>query len=208
MYKKFLVIFILIYAPLLLATTTKAAPNIELQQLVKADQDERKDFESNPTKLTLNTYNNDLKRRARVAEIFATIGFKAPDDYLAAALIFQHGNLPDHYYQAFIWSNRAYGLGDEAGKKLSALAMDRYLVSTGKKQLFGSQAYAPILGGCFCLQPTETSFPDDIRKQYTGMTLHDQYSWLASLNKGGHCANMNCKTNLAATPKGTIIGFW
>ena len=54
---------------------------------------------------------HDLIRRKRVGEIFGEGCFKTAKDYSAASLIFQHGDTPDHYYQA-LWANRAVELGD------------------------------------------------------------------------------------------------
>ena len=49
---------------------------------------------------------------------------RTAQDYSAAALIYQHGVVPDHYQQAFIWSNRAIEEGDVKEKQLAALAID------------------------------------------------------------------------------------
>jgi len=39
----------------------------------------------------------DLKRRKRVGQIFAEGYMRTAQDYSAAALIYQHGVVPDHY---------------------------------------------------------------------------------------------------------------
>lgn len=48
-----------------------------------------------------------------------------------------------------IWSRKTEELGDKNGKSLSALAIDRYLVSISKKQLFGSQFYKAFGEVCY-----------------------------------------------------------
>lgn len=184
----------------------------ELAQLVALDQKEREHFN---THMTLNEINNQIKndliRRTRVGEIMAEGCFKTASDYAAASLIYQHGDVPDHYYQAFIWANRAISLGDIKQKGLAAMTIDRYLISIGKKQIFGSQFYAKNVrgNGCFCLQPIERSFPDSLRIEYLGKKLADQYDYLSKLNnKEMNCSAVECPTKLSSTPKGTIPGFW
>jgi hypothetical protein len=184
----------------------------ELSQLVAQDQKEREHFN---THMTINEINNetknDLIRRVRVGEIMAEGCLKTASDYAAASLIYQHGDVPDHYYQAFIWANRAIELGDIKQKELAAMTIDRYLISIGKKQIFGSQFYGKNVthGGCFCLQPVERSFPDSLRMEYLGKKLADQYGYLLILNnKKMHCSAVECPTKLSSTPKGTILGFW
>ena len=181
----------------------------ELKEMVGADQNERENFENMSEEEKFNLSKNDLKRRKRVGEIFGEGCFKTPEDYLSASLIYQHGDVLDHYFQAFVWANRALQLGDDTAKYLLALTIDRYLVSVGKKQLFGSQAYwSSDLGECFCLQQTESTFPDAKRKDYSGITLSERYEWLATLNEGKDCSIAECPINLEPTLIGSIPGFW
>lgn len=182
----------------------------ELEGLVNADQNEREGFENFSEEERIKLSENDINRRKRVGEIFGEGCFKTPSDYAAAALIYQHGDVPDHYFQAFIWANRAVQLGDLKQKSLAALAIDRYLYDIGKKQLFGSQAYGTEMGGwCYCLVPVEPSFPDAFRKEYSGASLGERFEWLAEINQGKNCPNNECTDmNLAPSPKGTVLGFW
>ena len=141
--------------------------------------------------------------------IISSITVKTADDYAAASLIYQHGDTPDHYFQAFIWAMRAVELGQDGQKGLVAVTIDRYLVSIGKKQLFGSQAFASEETlGCACLEPVEMSFPETVRKEYSHMSLQDRYDWLASINTGKNCSNEMCSTVLQPSPQGTVPGFW
>ena len=180
----------------------------ELQQLKEADQTEREGWEQFSEADWQALSDNDLIRRKRVGELLGEGCFQSPQDYLAASLIFQHGTMPDHYYQAFIWANRAVELGDEKAKHLVALTIDRYLVSRGRKQLFGSQVFAKEIGGCFCMQPVEETVTDALRQDYFCPTIQEQYQWLASLNEGKDCPSSECETALKPTPIGSIPGFW
>ena len=188
----------------------QAVRSMELKIQVNADQKAREHWEKLSQKQLATMNTDDLKRRVRVAEIFAEGCFKLSADYAAAAVIYQHGDVADHYYQAFIWASRAVSLGDESQKHLVALAIDRYLVSIGKKQLFGSQLSASSADDwCYCMQPVEASFPDAMRQQYLGMSLKDEYARMALLNKGkNNCRFIDCPEDLGSSLKGSVPGFW
>ncbi|VEG91173.1 Uncharacterised protein [Legionella spiritensis] len=197
------------YLPCLSQTDLQQERSRELKTLVDADQKEREDWDklSEDEKQTVSIH--DMARRKRVGEIFGEGCFKSAQDYAAAALIYQHGDTPDHYYQAFVWANRAVNLGDTKSRHLAALTIDRYLVSIGKKQLFGSQAFASDeTNWCFCLQPVEKSFPDDRRKDYSGRSLKENVDMVLFLNEGKDCPNIECPGNLKPTPEGSVPGFW
>jgi hypothetical protein len=181
----------------------------ELITLLEADQADREGgWDNISNERWIQILEKDLSRRKRVGEILAEGCFKTPDDYKAASMIYQHGDVPDHYFQAFIWAKRAVELDEKRPKNLVALTIDRYLVSIGKKQLFGSQFFAPQLGACYCLEPVEDSFPDSIRKEYTDVTLQDRLDWLPLINEGKDCPNTQCLMELQPSPKGTVPGFW
>ena len=152
----------------------------------------------------------DLQRRKRVAEIFAEGCFAKAEDFSAAAMVYQHGIVPEHFFQAFVWAKRAVELGDKSQKRRMQMAIDRYLVSTGHKQLFGSQAhkadYDPKT--CYCLHQIEPTFTDNERTKDGGRSLERQYDWLKKLNEGKSCPHVQCQKPLKPTPKGTIPGYW
>lgn len=182
----------------------------ELQVLVNADHDDRENWQK-----TFSTSNNpvplrDEIRRKRVGEIFGEGCFSKPEDYAAAALIYQHGNTPDHFFQTYIWSKRGVELGDEKQKHMIALGIDRYLVNIGKKQLFRSQATKPDLKPetCWCLYPVESSFPEKLRKEYDAKSIAKAIQWLKDLNGEKSCPHLECAVHLNPTPKGSVPGLW
>lgn len=186
----------------------------ELQKLYATDQGDRKEIEEHPDRpwppeKMITMSKNDLKRRKRVGEIFAEGCINTAADYKAAAMIYQHGTYPDHFYQTFIWSKRGVDLGDQKQNSMVGLGLDRYLVNSKHKQLFASQARKMNGSECWCLQPIEESFPDVIRLQYTGKTKADKIDWLKSMNVGHTCPDIECKMDeLKPTPKGSVPGFW
>jgi hypothetical protein len=125
----------------------------------------------------------DIGRRVKVAELFARGYLRTADDYKKAALIFQHGTIPEYFYQAYIFAKNAYRLGDPDGQHLAKLAIDRFLIHSGYKQVFGSQATKRSDMSCWCLYPLETSFSEEFRKSKGGKTLAEQIEWLKTLNK-------------------------
>jgi hypothetical protein len=182
----------------------------ELVQIVKVDQDERKAFQTKSPKEMQEMAKRDVLRRKRVGEIFGEGCFSKAQDFANAALVYQHGDVPEHFFQTFIWAKRAVELGDPTQKRLMALGIDRYLVNIGKKQLFASQASMenPTADACWCMQPVEESFPDGLRKKVSGNNLSQATEWIQELNEGKNCPDQYCSKQLKPTPKGSVPGFW
>lgn len=183
----------------------------ELQKIEKADQDDRIDWEkiySNP-KRSAELQRRDEARRRRVGEIFGEGCFKNAEDYAAAALVYQHGNTPDQYYQAYLWFKRAFELGDLAQERMIPMAIDRYLVTIGHKQLFATQS---SLDGpdskCWCLEQVEGKFPDSERSDSN--KLDKALARLKELNaKNPSCPSQQCQMKpLKDTPQGIFPGVW
>lgn len=186
----------------------KEARSKELQELVKADQAIRENFQSMTDEQSKQAARDDLSRRKRVAEIFAEGCFSKAEDYAAAALVFQHGDHPDHFYQTYVWSRRAVELGDKSQKSMMALSIDRYLVNVGEKQLFGSQASKPDEKSCWCIHQVEPSFPEKLRLEYVHKTVKQQLEWANTLNEPGKCKPQFCKVELKKPRKGLMPGVW
>jgi hypothetical protein len=182
----------------------------ELAQIVKADQDDREDFQSKTPQEMQEMVKNDVVRRKRVGEIFGEGCFSKAQDFAAAALVFQHGDMTEHSFQTFLWAKKAFELGDTTQQRMMALGIDRYLVTIGKKQLFGSQAtknnFTPE--GCWCLQQVEKSFPDNLRKRLAGKNLKEALEWIKELNVGRNCLDLQCTKELRPSLKGSVPGFW
>ena len=186
------------------------ARSAELQAIVTADQADREDWSSKTAEAMQAVAPRDLARRKRVGEIFGEGCFSKAADYAAASLVFQHGETPDHFLQAFLWAKRAVELGDDRLRRMMAVAIDRYLVNIGHKQLFASQAAKPDLRpeSCWCLEPIEPSFPEARRKEFGGQSLEEAFAWLDELNVGHECPKVPCARELAPSPAGTVPGFW
>jgi hypothetical protein len=186
----------------------QTARSNELQEIVKADQADRQlpGDKIDWSKVTP----ADEVRAKRVAEIFAEGCFKSAKDYAAAALVFQHGLVPDHYYQAYLWSKKALDLGDNTQKLMVANSIDRYLISLGYKQLFGAQSFRNGPHGCLCLGPTEKEFSDQLRVQISGLSLGNRVKSLQESNKYNPAcgAVLYCDKKLRTPPHGLFPGIW
>lgn len=183
--------------------------SLELSKIVAEDQKDREIDWSNSESLR-KVELRDEQRRKRVAEIFAEGCFATAQDFANAALVYQHGVVPEHYFQAFLWAKRAMDLGDVSQRGLMQMAIDRYLVGIGHKQLYGRQAHAidESSSPCYCLHQIEPTFTDKERTRGGGGGIVRQYAWLEKLNTGKNCPNTQCAKPLKPTPKGTIPGFW
>ena len=185
----------------------------ELQKIVATDQADRKDqdrFFSDPV-FRKKVLKRDLKRRMRVGEIFGEGCFKEARDFAAASLVYQHGDVPEHHFQTFIWARRAIELGDESQKSLSGLGIDRYLVNTGRMQLFASQATKVNGSKCWCLEQVEPSFTDERRIANGNRTMAQSLEWIKELNRNEPSCLVpeQCTEKpLKSTPVGSIPGLW
>lgn len=186
----------------------------ELQQLVQQDQNDRKQ----DGRISLNPQNdwnkiaaNDLAHLKMVEQIAAENCLNSSQDYLAASLIYQHGTTSQHYYQAYLWAREAAELGNANAKNMMALTIDRYLVSTGRKQLFGSQFLIKDVKSnqsCYCIQEIETSFPDSLRKKLSGYTLQERAAIYRKLLQKQKYCQTPCGSSLKPTPKNSVPGLW
>lgn len=186
--------------------TRQKARSDELQQIADEDQKDRVepvDWERVSPR--------DEARRKRVGEIFGEGCFKDAKDFAAAAIVFQHGVVPEHYFQTFLWAKKAVELGDDSQRWLMAAGLDRYLTKSGNKQLFATQASkVNITDECWCLEEVESTFPEKLRVAYAKKTLKQAMDWVDSLNQNSPICRPTpiCQKNLKPSQRGTVPGFW
>ncbi|MBL7670315.1 MAG: hypothetical protein JNM39_07495 [Bdellovibrionaceae bacterium] len=180
----------------------------EIQALAKSDQlDRQSPMESiNWSKVLA----QDELRRKRIGEIFGEGCLTSADDYSAAALIYQHGIVPDHYFQAFLWSKKAFELGNSWEGHSIANGIDRYLVSIGYKQIFGTQFSQGSSTKLWCIEPIEESFPESKRVQYLKKNLKESIGDFLKFYNFTQTSDdvPSCNHSLKASPAGTVPGFW
>ena len=143
--------------------TTKAADNAELKALFDADQGDRQGAMGH------DVAEQDRQRRGRVREIIDAGDMRTAADHFHAAMVFQHSDSPDDYKLAHDLAKKAGELdpSHRAARWLSAAAMDRYLLSVGKPQIYGTQYM--IVQDVWVLQRMDESAVSDQERQALGV---------------------------------------
>lgn len=119
--------------------------NQELAQLFFDDQEERRVLLAAATGNVLEDprYNDlidqDRVRLARVREMVETDLVKTGPDFFRAAFILQHGEEPSHFLLAHHMALMAMSFGMTDARWISAATLDRYLLSIGQPQVYGTQ---------------------------------------------------------------------
>jgi hypothetical protein len=109
----------------------------ELREIVKADQEDRANWQSLTPEDAKRMRERDAERRGRVREMLDKDQLTQLEDFENAALVFQHGDVPEDYETARELALLAWMKGDP--NSLVALAEDRFLQKIGRTQRFGGQ---------------------------------------------------------------------
>ncbi len=142
--------------------------NKELQSLYEQDQADRFEMQ----KLTREQIvHRDRIRRQRVEELRECEALQVPEDFFHAAMIFQHGETLEHYWQAYELAKKGAKLGHLACRRLTAATYDRWLMRQGKPQMYGTQYI--LKGGRWVLYEVEPTTTDAQRAEWN-VPLLDQ----------------------------------
>ena len=126
----------------------------------------------------------DSLREKRVYQLLKSNQVLTASDYENAALIFQHGVDSVAYKMAIKMMEKAVELNTNTNKWLLAAATDRYLVSVGKPQIYGTQYYKDSREGPFKMNDLDTTkITDEERKKFNVPTLAEQKIKLIEMNK-------------------------
>ena len=159
-----------------------AQSNEELARIFDEDQTDRQN----------KLYKTDLRgfmlrdslRLLRVTELLDAGKITSADDYLNAAFIFQHGRDSTAHWKAFELSSKAVTLGctKPAAKWLTAASFDRYLLSTGSPQWYGTQ-FQIKPDGQWILRPIDSTAVTDSQRVALGVpTLSETLKSLTERN--------------------------
>ena len=107
----------------------------------------------------------DTERRVEVMGYLKKGQLTTGNDMYYAAFIFQHGNCPEHYQLANKLADKAMKLGYSDARWIYAATLDRYLLSVGKKQKFGTQ-YTSADGCTYVLEPVNPKTTDAERQRF------------------------------------------
>jgi hypothetical protein len=139
---------------------TDLAVSIRMEELFFADQTARQSPVSDPEKL--NT--DDTARRVEVLGYIFNGQIHTARDLVYAAYIFQHGDCSEHYYFANRLAQIAMDSGYTDARWIYAATLDRYFMSLGEPQKFGTQ-YTRV-DGEFKLYPVDPTTTDAERAKY------------------------------------------
>lgn len=115
----------------------------------------------------------DFQRLREVISLYKAGRIRTASDYHCAALIMQHGERPSHYRLAHRFAGRAVKLGDHSARCLYAATLDRWLLSAGRSQKFGTQFRRDEHLGWVLAGPVDPVTTDAERARYRVPPLAD-----------------------------------
>jgi hypothetical protein len=139
--------------------------NAELQHLYEEDQAERQPAYAGKPVDVLTLSRRDDGRERRVKALYAAGQLNTGADYYHAAMILQHAMTPDDFLLCHDLSVVAIAKGEPKGKWLAAASMDRFLVSVGRPQRFGTQYGAARPGFPIRMSPVDPTVTDGLRSE-------------------------------------------
>ena len=160
-------------------TSSYAQDNLILTKLYENDQNSRKVKQID--------WNNLLKqdsiRRVKVLQLIKENKLSTSNDFFHAAMIFQHGNDSISYKLAWKYSKKASKIdtSNKSARWLSAASYDRYLLSIGKPQIYGTQ-FLVFKKKYYLRNFDTTKVSDTERIYYSTRTLKEIEKFLESRN--------------------------
>lgn len=112
--------------------------NLLLQELYQADQKDREKVYDTAASVT-GLKKNDTKRRGMVGEMMSQGQVNTANDLYHAGVIFLHGEQSKDFLTAHRLSTLAAIMGHKPARWLTAASLDRFLVTMGQPQIYGTQ---------------------------------------------------------------------
>ena len=127
----------------------------------------------------------DKARLARVKELYAQGRLGTANDYYHAAMILQHGNIPEDYLLAHEFCVVAIikGKNDKDTRWLAAASEDRFLMNIGRPQRFGTQYRSDSPDAPLRLYKVDEGVTDELRRALSVRTLAEAKAREAEINK-------------------------
>ena len=149
------------------AATATANDNEELTRIFQEDQDDRspEEKEGKSTDWTI-VGPRDKARESRVKEFYWDGSLHTGADYYHAAMVLQHADTANDYLLAHELCIAAIGKGEQRAKWLAAASEDRFLMTIGRPQRFGTQYRADGPNADFRLYPLAPGVTDDLRRAF------------------------------------------
>ena len=150
-----------VVAPVVRGRTSPPTDNAELARISQEDQDDRKPGLHGIDWAKIKP--RDDARLARTRELYASGALRTGADWFHAALILQHSSEADDYLLAHEMSVAAVAQGYKEARWLVAASEDRFLMTIGRKQRFGTQYEPADEPGRYRLASTEPQVTDELR---------------------------------------------
>lgn len=165
--------------PLELQQNQVVSDNAELKEIYDNDQGDR-----TPENIDWFVVNkNDSLRRVRVHQLLDSGKVRTGKDFARAAMVFQHGQDSIDYGFAVKLMRKATEIDSTIDKWLLAAATDRYLLSKGEPQIYGTQYFKPYSGGPWRRDNMDTTKVTDAERKLFGVrTLEEQLLLVEELN--------------------------
>jgi hypothetical protein len=151
-----------------------------ISKIYKEDQQDRR--AANPKNFK-EIAKRDALRRGEVLGLLKNGEIVTGKEFYLASIIFQHGDKPSDYRKAIKLAREATERGYKKGRYLEALATDRLLVTSGKKQKFGTQFFQKNSRSKYVLFPVDPKTTDEDRGKYGLPPLAKLISEVNLLNK-------------------------
>lgn len=157
--------------------------NLELIEIYKNDENDRK----NHNITWLEIIKKDSLRRKRVDVILNSNEIKTSKDYMNAAMIFKSGNDSINYLKTITLMKEAIKLDSTVNKLPLAEITDRYLLSIGEPQIYGTQFYKEAYNKPWVIAKIDTTkITDKERVQFGIETLEQLGDKVKHMNGGNH----------------------
>lgn len=121
---------------------------------------------------TAETDARDADRRRRVREMLAAGAIRTAADHYHAAMVLQHGSEPADFMRAHELAGAAERMGSVPARWLAVATLDRYLLSQGQPQRYGTQF--TDVAGVWYLQPMDTLAVSDAERRRAGARTMDE----------------------------------
>jgi hypothetical protein len=168
--------------------------NEELSQLFRDDQADRTPQNGVPIDWRV-VSKRDEARLKRVKELYAANELKTGGDYFHAGMILQHGDTSEDYLLCHELCVAAVAKGSSdpkswfsSAKWLAAASEDRFLLSIGRPQRFGTQSTSEG-DGPVILDKVEDGVTDTLRKDFGVPPLSEAKAKVASRNENAKKQN-------------------